>query len=640
MEASTENGNNGFGKGRLAALAEVVPIMSAPAPAPAPENGASHSEIEVAEVIPATAPAGVVPDENARFAFRVWLIIPIIQFLKKTVAVMDLSAALAEGSGPKKDRDSSRIIDGWKKLKKLFAVVGDLERGRAMLLATLAGIEERVSRGGSFSFKEAANMTGALRSTGFGIAWLLNGDDRAGLTRDLLYLEENRSWFGLVEQVEAERHELAEKNRLREEARIARDAVRREEEKRMDVVAATADELGDFFAAATAVGVELTGVVSKELLDAAEARLPEAGEIIDSTVQEIVTKEDDGGKTFVVGILFARLTGRKEMPFLPARYIPDAWRRMAEESGEDYVSRLVAGFPAGKQVLLSVEKNEQDGKGRNRVLVQIRTADEVIALRNGGGRKAPYARPMRALVIGEELDGRVLRRTEHGVQVAVGGGRRLFCHISEVPEGLFGALSPGTQVSGSVIPGYAGREHDLAIREIIVAESDERDLPPEWIIHSARVEEIRQYVVDSGMELDEAVQGVFRKIVETASSMRVLSEDEQEAVHTFFGAILKDADRRFESVIVTLREYRREQEDRAEESQGEADSRPFCTNHEVEEGMKCDRRVAEEGKQCLRCSKRAQRHARKDAPSPTKKKEDKGGCRGCRKGNCRKHTGK
>lgn len=557
----------------------------------APENGVGMSD-ETSEAA-AVAETATVVTPDTKFVFRTWLMAGIFMILKRFLRHVDLGALFREGNGPDRQRDSERIQSGWKKLVKLQTAIGDHEKWRTMLLAIIAGIEEKTGKGCEFTFVDAAKNTKVVKEVGFGLAWALNADDRAELTSAILVLEENSIWFGLKEVVEADYQAFLAKNRQREEARQRRAAEREAEEKRIEEFA----DLGDLLTVAKDVGVELTTIVSREAIAATQTRLPEVGEVIDGKLDQLMVGENDEGQTFVSGFRFERLPGRREMPFLPARFIPDRWRRFEDETTLDYEQRLKASMANG--VLLSVEKVEKDERGL-RVLVQIRTPEELVAMKSCG-RHNPFARPPRKLEEGESVTGRVAGRSQYGVRVAFRGGIQLFAHVSNIAEGL--SLAVGNTVYGVVIPGHDGREFDLAIRERVV-EEDEGEEAPEYIIHAGRVEEIRQYVLERGISLTDERQEFLRSCDERARKLSILTDEEVEVVHAFFEDILKDADRRFESVVVTLRDYRREQEDAAEEPQGEADSRPFCANHATEDGEpRCNRRVAEEGKQCLRCGK-------------------------------------
>lgn len=563
-----------------------------------PQNGTGETIGETAVVEAASA----APDPNAKLGFRFWLMMGIFMILKRFLKSVDLGVLgvlFKEGNGPDRQRDSDRIRGSWKKLQKLHAAIGDTEKWRTTLLAIVAGIEEKTGLGCEFGFVDAAKKAKVVKEVGFGLAWALNADDRAELTSAMLALDEGDGgkgmWFGLMEVVEADYRVFLEKNRQREEARQRRAAEMAAEDARIEELG----ELGDMLAVAKDVGIELTTIVSKETIAATQTRLPEVGDVIETKLDQLMVGQNDDGQAFVSGLRFERIAGRKEKPFLPARFIQGKWRRIEDETVEQYEQRLKASMVGG--ALLRVEMVEKDDRGYYRVLVQIRTPEELAALKSHG-RHIPFARPPKKLEEGEGVSGRVVGRSQYGVRVAFRGGIQLFAHMSNIAEGL--TLAVGDMVYGVVSPGHDGREFDLAIRERIVGDDEGEEVPSEHIIHAGRVEEIRAFIVERGISLSDEQQVAFKFVADRAAKLVVLTEDEQEAVHALFGEILEGADRRFESVVVTLKEYRREQEDAAEESQGEADSRPFCVNHELAGERQCDRRVTEEGKQCLRCEKR------------------------------------
>lgn len=575
-----------------------IATMAIPAPStPEAEVTTQDDGVPADEPVEMVAPA----DAGQKFMFRAWFLTAVFMILKRFVKNADLAALFAAGPTPK---DGEAIRKAWRRLLRLReAVQGGDEGWRGVLMGILSGTEKKMAEG-EYDFPAAAKVVKGLREVAYGLAWTLNQGERVRVVNDIRRLDVEQGWFGLASVVMAERERRAAARR----ARDAESAAREREEERL---AEAAEDIGDLLGLAADAGVALEGTVQREVLTAAASRLPNVGDLLKPALKQVVMKDGSDGEYFV-GLLFEQLPGRKEHPFLPASKVPSGLRFLSDEVVEEYEARLRGVLVHGSW-LLTVEAVEER-EGRTRVLVQLRTSEEAVALA-ANSKHIPFARPPKSLEVGQALKARVVATARDGFSV-VAAGNRLYVHQSEVAEGL--TVSVGDCVYGVVIPGYGGREYDFAIREVISPMSTKDDEPasPECILHAGRVEEIRLYVVDSAMEVGEAAQATLKDIVEMAANGTVLAAEQREEVNSFLTNLLAEVERSFPPVIVTRQEMEAEAADAAEESRGEGDTRSFCRNHEAANGQRCNRRVKEDGALCSRCQKRAEGHR----PTPGGKK--------------------
>lgn len=661
------NGTNGHGNGNGSGIA--IPVVEALAPV-APEQPVA-TVVETAEAggeqsastdsesmgVPENESGAAVetdtatPDPVMKFVFRPWFTLPVMQILLAVLRKINLAELIA-GDDPTAKEIGDSPAKLWRKIRRFHDYLVSLGKTTEEVMQFILGTVENSARALSaegepsvYDFAKAKAIIEATRLYAYGFLFAIEMGARRELVDRIRANDRGYLWFGPEEVV-------LEETRVRQEAAQRDEAARRVWETREEarrVAAQTevsaqafADEFGGLFVAAEAAGVATTSFVRENVAQAMARRLPEPGDVISSNVEGVIVGKD-GGQPYVAGIKFSPLEGSGLRPFLPGKYILGVDRNEGE-TRESHIDRVRQAFPAGRPVTLQVVIVEQADTRRDQkrsdVLVQIRTAEDLEALR---GMKPSFAPPPRKFSVGEEIEGRVIWTSSRGTLVGFKDGSELFAHRSNIAEGL-PQLGNGMTIFGRVAEGHGDREFDFRITEIRGPKEDEgerarkqaREEQRAKTVHHGRAEEIRQYVVDKGIELVEEEQRILRWICEWPEDKPV-SSDEAVTIDRFLGEILKDADRRFSSVIVTIAQYQRAKENGSGAEEAE-DSRPFCRNNDKPEGeWRCERHVAKSGDLCDRCVGRERRAANK-APKPPREKGKDAGCKKCKPGQpCKKH---
>ncbi|MEK7481131.1 MAG: hypothetical protein AAB633_00055, partial [Patescibacteria group bacterium] len=489
------------------------------------ETAAASSGVPVDEPVEMVAPA----DTTVKFLFWPWFVIPVLEALIAMLGKVNFLELLASGPGPE---EPDPVRKAWNKVKRLVEAAG--ARGVApglvfdqLILGTLKGHLARFGQEQkSFQFPDGKAIVEAVRTYAYGFLWPFKMEDRRNIVDRIRANDRGLLWFGLEDIVRAKIQEREDARRREEELRVAREArLERERAERTRLVedARMAADLGDLLSAAGLAEVQLTAsVMTVEIANKVAARLPEQGDIITSRIAEVVMGKN-GGVDVAVGIRFDALANGIA-PFLPGKYILGV-DRAEGESLEAHTTRVRAALPVGQAVMLQVVNVWQDERGRKRsqIYVQIRTAEELEEFR---GLRPSFDPPPRKFTKGERLEGVVKKAMFSGVNVGFRHGSQqqwLFAFKGNIAEGL-PPLEVGMRVIGTVVDGHGDREYDFRVEEIVAEAVDEAELARRqaredqrtMVVHPARVEEIRGYVVETGVPLDEAQQVFLREVAEMA----------------------------------------------------------------------------------------------------------------------------